>query len=343
VAVVVAVSLVPLLGMAALAIEIGAWYQNQRHAQSAADAAALAAMVDLPNVTTAQTVAQNYAEANLPGATVTVTTPYKSDPNQIKVRVTQNFQTMFGGLFGISTVPISASAAATKNPQRVPSALFANDTVCSGYGITLESNNATIQGAVHSNGHIDGQGNGNAAGVVTYGGPNNCSATNMTGGGNSYTSLTRDPTTWPWPKDFSGANTPACTQNTTGNLTISTNPTSGVICATGTITISGSNLSGNVTFIAPTVVLGGTNNHFSPYPGANGLFIYQTGSTGMVIGGSNVSGGTIFAPNADVQISGSNFTATGFIEAKSIRVTAGNFTLIGDGPLVAGSSGALSE
>src|SRR5690348_17376805 len=58
-------SLVVLLGMAALGIDVGTWYQAQRHDQAVADAAALAGAQALPqDPSQAQALAISYAKDN---------------------------------------------------------------------------------------------------------------------------------------------------------------------------------------------------------------------------------------------------------------------------------------
>ncbi|MDQ6834694.1 MAG: hypothetical protein M3016_00725, partial [Actinomycetota bacterium] len=181
------------------------------------------------------------------------------------------------------------------------------------------------------------QGNGNNAGAVTYGGPNGCSA-QVTG--NQYTSLTRDPVLEPWPEDYS-QNTPACTVSAP-SFTFSTNNAtipSGVYCATGNITLSGTNMSGNVTFIAGSFTISASGNRFTPY--ASNLILYQTGSSTMHLGSLNL-GGTVFAPNATVIIDG-NVNISAFVEADRIDVQGSNFTMTGTGPPSASSAGALTE
>jgi hypothetical protein len=59
--------------------------------------------------------------------------------------------------------------------------------------------------------------------------------------------------------------------------------------------------------------------------------------------GTNLAGGTIFAPNATVIFGGSYLTTTGFIEAQQVDIQGDHFTLIGNGPLLNGTAGALTE
>ena len=70
-------ALVVLLGMAALVLDVGAWFHQKRHLQATADAAALAGAQLLPsNPGGAQTQAVSYGGKNgggVAGADVTVT------------------------------------------------------------------------------------------------------------------------------------------------------------------------------------------------------------------------------------------------------------------------------
>jgi len=51
----------------------------------------------------------------------------------------------------------------------------------------------------------------------------------------------------------------------------------------------------------------------------------------MSIPGSDLQGGTIFAPNATVALSGSGVTMTGFVEALDISLTGSNWVIQGGG------------
>ena len=64
----VAVILTALVGMAALVVDVGSWYQAQRKLQTAADAAALAGAQELPlEPSMAKTTAEQYAQLNYAG------------------------------------------------------------------------------------------------------------------------------------------------------------------------------------------------------------------------------------------------------------------------------------
>jgi Flp pilus assembly protein TadG len=338
-AVIVAVCLVALLGFAALALDLASFRQARQQAQSAADAAALAGMQDLPTAATAQTTALSYVAQNDPGATPSVTTPYKGDNKQIRVSVSKTVPTILGGILGITGSTVSASAAAKQTQAYVPAALFANNSSCSGASISFDSNNAVIAGGSHSNGTIGTQDNSNRAGVVTYGGPNHCG---QTMGAGTYTSLTPDYTLEPWPKDYSttyGVSAPTCTS--TGTNRTLTGALSGVYCATGTITLTGT-VTGTASFVASAFSVSGITNRGGLTPYSDNLLLYQTGSATLSLGNLDLKSGWIFAPNALVNV-GQTVSTSGFIEADKIDVTGGNFTMTGTGPLVRGAAGALSE
>lgn len=117
------VFLVLLLGATALTIDVGAWYRAQRAAQGTADAAALAGAQALPNDTpTASTLAAQYATANGGGlAPSDITFRSGWEPNDtVVVRVKRTSPSFFAQLFSISSVNVSATAAARAGtPEQV--------------------------------------------------------------------------------------------------------------------------------------------------------------------------------------------------------------------------------
>jgi Flp pilus assembly protein TadG len=109
----VAVIMVALVGMAALVIDVGSWFHAQRKLQTAADAAALAGVQELPfSQTNARTVALQYAQNNYGGIPApAVTFP---DSGTIDVTATADtpgiFAPVLNSAFGIVTVHAAAQA-----------------------------------------------------------------------------------------------------------------------------------------------------------------------------------------------------------------------------------------
>jgi hypothetical protein len=112
-------SLVVIMGMAALVLDVGNWYHTKRRLQGTADAAALAGAQLLPNDTSgAQSQALTYANKNggdVAGANITVTSTVL--PNDtISVRARRTDAGIFSGILGIAGADIDARAKARVGP-----------------------------------------------------------------------------------------------------------------------------------------------------------------------------------------------------------------------------------
>jgi hypothetical protein len=124
----VAISLFVLIGVIALAVDVGHWYGQRRHMQNAADAAALAGAYEICiNKETSDTIiratAIEYAERN--GADAAMVDVLITDPtgtetagdipsvrNTVVVTAGVAAETFFARLFGLETVDVGAVAAA---------------------------------------------------------------------------------------------------------------------------------------------------------------------------------------------------------------------------------------
>jgi hypothetical protein len=110
-------ALVVLLGMAALVLDVGAWFHEKRHLQATADAAALAGAQALPErPSDATTLALQYAGKNGGGVTaadITISTS-KYGNDTIRVNSHKTDAGMFSRLLGITSVNVKASATATR-------------------------------------------------------------------------------------------------------------------------------------------------------------------------------------------------------------------------------------
>jgi len=107
--VLITVFMMSLLGMAAMAIDAGSWYQDRRHLQDDADAAALAGAAYIPAGTQTSSATTNFDKNKMTGETATVTTPtYDS----VAVSVSYPATSYFARLFGITSATITATATA---------------------------------------------------------------------------------------------------------------------------------------------------------------------------------------------------------------------------------------
>jgi hypothetical protein len=109
------VFLTVLLGMAALVLDVGAWYRADRDTQNAADAAALAAAQALPDDTgQATSLAMDYANHNgggLDAGDISFSTG--AVPNDtVTVRVKRPASGIFTRIFGVNSVQVGSKASA---------------------------------------------------------------------------------------------------------------------------------------------------------------------------------------------------------------------------------------
>jgi hypothetical protein len=117
--VLMALSLVVIMGMAALVVDVGNWYHTKRRLQGTADAAALAGAQLLPQDSSgAQAMALSYADKNggdVAGADITVTSTLQKD-DTISVRAKKTDAGVFSNMLGIASADISARAKARVGP-----------------------------------------------------------------------------------------------------------------------------------------------------------------------------------------------------------------------------------
>jgi hypothetical protein len=112
-------SLVVIMGMAALVLDVGNWYHTKRRLQGTADAAALAGAQLLPNDSSgAQSQALTYADKNggdVAAGNITVSSTVL--PNDtISVRARRTDPGIFSGILGIASADIDARAKARVGP-----------------------------------------------------------------------------------------------------------------------------------------------------------------------------------------------------------------------------------
>jgi Flp pilus assembly protein TadG len=116
------ISLVVMLGCAALVIDLGLGWWAKRELQAQVDAAALAGAQELPNSSTAVSRAQEYLALNptkgAKGVQATITTacnttvPGCNPVNSVRITATGTAATGFARLFGIDAMEIKAGATA---------------------------------------------------------------------------------------------------------------------------------------------------------------------------------------------------------------------------------------
>jgi Flp pilus assembly protein TadG len=362
--VLVAVTMVAFLGLAALAIDIGSFYQAQRQAQSAADAGALAGADALATTSAgaAATVASNIAKTNYSSSDA----PIVSEPTLTSVKVTVNAPTssFFGRFVGLTSNRVSATAVATETSGGGNYAVFAKSTACG--ALQLQQGNLTLNGAVHSNGGITASGHTN---TYTSGSTGACSYTDNSGGSNTFgtsTTPASGSSTLPWPADYTSdfpvyplttSGDPNCTsvgsdlnlQNNNPLLTYSGgyyNLPDGVYCYS-TIEFNIQPIKCTCTFVAGSFQLNQGPDQWSPY--YHGLMFYDVNDTSLNVnsnGPSFLSGGVVFAPNASLTVNAPSGNVSGAVEALTVTINGGGpttWTAAGGGTSGSGATSALTQ
>lgn len=118
--------LVVLMGCAALTLDVGVWFREQRQAQATADAAALAGAQALPSTpSSAVALAQQYADANgggVAGADITLRSDFATN-DTVSVAVTRKAPSFFATVLSFGNVNVRAHAAARAGvPEQVEGA-----------------------------------------------------------------------------------------------------------------------------------------------------------------------------------------------------------------------------
>jgi len=117
--VVMTLSLAVIIGMAALALDVGHWFRDKRRLQGTSDAAALAGAQQLPDDPAgAKAMALNYANQNggdVAAANITVSSTYFAN-DTITANGQRNDAGMFTGLFGIANVNITSHSKVIVGP-----------------------------------------------------------------------------------------------------------------------------------------------------------------------------------------------------------------------------------
>jgi len=117
--VVMVLSLAVIIGMAALALDVGHWFRDKRRLQGTSDAAALAGAQQLPDDPAgAKAMALNYANQNggdVAAANITVSSTYFAN-DTITANGQRNDSGMFTGLFGIANVNITSHSKVIVGP-----------------------------------------------------------------------------------------------------------------------------------------------------------------------------------------------------------------------------------
>jgi hypothetical protein len=180
-----ALSIVVLMGIAALVVDVGYWFLHAQKIQRAADAAALAGVVWMPgSPSNATTTAMQAAAGNGFSAGVTVNTNVTNsagvfEPHVLKVSITDtDVPTFFAKVFGLESITETRTATAEYQPS-VPLGSAENSFGTGGLSLDAAGDTSNVWAAV--NGYCTSKENGDeflSAFDATYTGSGySCSST----------------------------------------------------------------------------------------------------------------------------------------------------------------------
>lgn len=364
IAVITAIMLPILFGMAALAIDAGFLYTRSRMIHAVADSAVAVGMKDLMAGASSTTITTDVNDiAGKYGATYSITAAPSA--NQVQVTVTATYPLFFGSAIGFPSKRLTVVAIGVRGSSPPP--ILALGSTC-GSGVTingqgvlkvdgnLESNASVIMGTGPTGPDILGDVTAKC-GPVTLGPGAVATGTVGTGG--------------PFPDPFSPYVLPACTQGSTASSALSflngyydnstTPPTlpAGVYCSSGNLLLTdpggGFNATG-VTFIS----IGGTisiqvnkASTITPNPASpNGIIAYSTANTGTFPGDIAITGpagttfdmlGSFYAPNGTVNIQQNGPYKMGSIIANNVWIGDNNDWEIGVGSGGGGTGWQMSQ
>ena len=318
--------LMALMGMAALAVDLGFLYTRSRMMYAVADSAVAIGMNDLmagaSNTTITTDVNTNYA-GQYSGAYSITCTP---SANQVQVTVSHTYPLYFAKMLGFPSKLLSVTAIGTRN--NTPPPILALGSGCSG-GVTFNGQgDINVHGDVESNGFLHfatGSPGPNIMGNALAG----CAPVTK----NPWDTVTGTlgPAAGTFPDPFGPYVPPTCTHGSTAtnspigagdwdNSTTPPNLPAGVYCSSGNLQLidpGGGFTAAGVTLIS----IGGTisiqvNQASTITPNAaspNGIVAYSTANTGTAPGDIAITGpagptatfdmgGSFYAPNGTVNI-----------------------------------------
>ena len=347
--------IVALLAFTGLIVDVGFFYAERRQAQNAADQAAKAAAHELSyGGSTAAAIQAALENAHDNGFdndgvsnTVTVNIPptsgeFAGQPNHVEAIVTEEPTTFFIHAILGEARGVTARGVATYSASATSGAGYAifvgnNDCIISD-ALEFSGSDAAVVGAVHSNAVVKINGsNSTFNGPVTH----TCSL-DVSGSGNTFDPspaavpyqsfpMNHDYSDFPCDMEF----TSDTDLDSVGAAWVGGNSSSGqllpgVYCSTAKLTLSGQNVTGNVTLAAQGGLnISGSDFNLTPYWEEILLFSEDSSSSAIDMSGSGGNWeGIIMALNGLVKVQGSNnLSISGSIIADLVHVSGQDFSL----------------
>ncbi|HEX2986452.1 MAG TPA: pilus assembly protein TadG-related protein [Caproiciproducens sp.] len=304
-----------LIGIGALTVDIGRMAVVKSNLQNAVDAAALAAVNDLPDEAASRNSAEEYAGANGIGSPVTVL--FSDSSRKVTVTASQPVEYTFAKVIGFQSANVTVKAAATLSDVLYPYkyALFSGSNIDL---LTMTGQNR-ISGDIHSNNSIVINGQTDVDGTVTaVGNIDNSGLTATAVKSSSNISM----------PDFSDVLDKAYTYtNGSSDLTLTADElnsllsTNAVVYYNGSLTIDGSGINSSGCMI----VSGDITFHGSGVSMSSAASVCLCSLNGNITfdGGGESMSGIIYAPNGTVTLNGKSDQLYGSIIANEINSNGG--------------------
>jgi len=336
IAVMSALMLPVLLGFAGLSMDIGNICVVKTKMQNAVDAAVSAGGLKLPDTAQATAQAKSFITNNgFNPNTVTVTftqDPVKNPGNapEINCSMTNNVPTSFMGLFGVKTVPITASAEGIFQPGS-PGGPF-NYAICSGSPTLISTFNEavlTVKGSVHSDYDLKI----NGASITITGTAEAVDKVTVNAASSHIGAIVNHVSPVDIP-DYSQQVAAMAGQVYTGDKTFSNAVVNidNSIYVKGNVTLNGATINSTGTILADgNINLNGAGISIN---GSNQMCLYSKNGNITINAasfGDSSSSAIIYAPNGTVTINTASTHFNGYIIANQVNINGSSMTFNGTG------------
>ncbi len=337
-----AVALIVVLGLAALVLDVGMVKLAESEMQNAADAAALAAVSNLPDITAATNTALVYGQLN--GAEMSdiiVTTPYDGDSSKIEIVCQKTVDFTFANALGFKNTVVSARAVAAKGGGS-PGGAF-DYAIFSGSSTQMSriGGNCYVEGDIHGNndyqihgasGHVTGSIEAvynlyiNGAKTTVDG---SVQAANISISGANITTGPRIEVSAPYVEmpdltattDEAIANAAYNYMGYTGFHGASTYINDSIY-VDGMLQVTGSNFTSTGAIMASgDIMITGAKMTLT---GDDGVALYSENGSIYLYGSNPEIHGLVYAPNGNIVINGAQSTVYGQLVAQTVTLDGAN-------------------
>ena len=313
-----------LIGMCAIVGDVGIVYLERQRMQNAMDAATLAAAQELPNITSARTVAEEYLREN--DVDPSETTITFSDSNKtINIKAAKEVEYFFAKVLGFERINIGGDASASLGTMSGPFdyVLFSGSTSAS---LIINGANSDIQGSSHTNSSFICNGS-----KIKITGACEASNTITVNGGSNQIALRVPNAPFVAMPDFTQTikqQAQQCNQVYNQSKVYNGNTVvSGSIYVNGEINVNSSSFAGTGCVLAKTSIV---FNGSSLYQNSGDSICFYSETGNIIVNGSNSEiHGIVYAPKGTVIFNGANQTVYGRVIANNVIFNGSGINVIG--------------